>query len=199
MMAGFAAAYMSTVATHLNWGASYLVNDFYKRFVRRDATQAHYVAVSRAATVLLFLGSIAVTSQLSSVEKAWELLLALGAGTGLVLILRWYWWRINAWSEISAMIASFVISLPGFAFIVPRFRPNDPNATAVVMLVTVAGSTIVWVVTTLSTAPEPARIFRSFYRRGRPGRPGWARGSPRPRDRREPIPRRALAGAEWNA
>jgi len=122
MLAGFAAAYMSTVATHLNWGASYLVNDFYKRFVKRDASEAHYVAVSRAATVLLFLGSIAVTSQLSSVEKAWELLLALGAGTGLVLILRWYWWRINAWSEISAMVASFAVSLLGFGFIKPALN-----------------------------------------------------------------------------
>src|SRR2546428_9782472 len=155
MLAGFAAAYMSTVGTHLNWGASYLVNDFYKRFVKKDGTERHYVAVSRAATVLIFLASVAVTSQLSSVEKAWELLLALGAGTGLVLILRWYWWRINAWSEISAMVASFVVSLMSFAYIVPRFRPNDPNATAVVMLVTVAGRTIVWVVTTFSTAPQP--------------------------------------------
>src|SRR2546427_4990020 len=199
MMAGFAAAYMSTVATHLNWGASYLVNDFYKRFLKTDGDQRHYVAKSRAATVLLFLASIAVTSQLASIEKAWELLLALGAGTGLVLILRWYWWRINAWSEISAMIASFVISLLGFAFIVPRFRPNDPNATAVVMLVTVAGSTIVWVVTTFSTAPEPDRILQSFYRRVRPGGPGWARVSQRLRDRREPVPRGAPAGAEWIA
>src|SRR5262249_38558374 len=106
MLAGFAAAYMSTVATHLNWGASSLVNDFYKRFMNPRATEAHYVAVSRVATVLLFFASMAVTSQLTSIEKAWELLLALGAGTGLVLILRWYWWRINAWSEISAMIAS---------------------------------------------------------------------------------------------
>src|SRR6266511_1843059 len=89
MLAGFAAAYMSTVATHLNWGASYLVNDFYKRFVNREESERHYVAVSRVATVLLFLASLVVTSQLSSVEKAWELLLALGAGTGLVLILRW--------------------------------------------------------------------------------------------------------------
>ncbi len=199
MMAGFAAAYMSTVATHLNWGASYLVNDFYKRFLKTDGDQRHYVAVSRAATVLLFLASIAVTSQLASIEKAWELLLALGAGTGLVLILRWYWWRINAWSEISAMIASFVISLLGFAFIVPRFRPNDPNATAVVMLVTVAGSTIVWVVTTFSTAPEPDRILQSFYRRVRPGGPGWARVSQRLGYGREPIPGGALAWTNWIA
>src|SRR5213593_337838 len=199
MMAGFAAAYMSTVATHLNWGASYLVNDFYKRFLKTDGDQRHYVAVSRVATVLLFLASIAVTSQLASIEKAWELLLALGAGTGLVLILRWYWWRINAWSEISAMIASFVISLLGFGFIVPRFQPNDPNATAVVMLVTVAGSTIVWLVTTFSTAPEPDRVLQSFYRRVRPGGPGWARVSQRLGYGREPIPGGALAWTNWIA
>ncbi|HEY4909079.1 MAG TPA: sodium:solute symporter family protein, partial [Methylomirabilota bacterium] len=113
MLAGFAAAYMSTVGTHLNWGASYLVNDFYKRFLNKNASQKHYVAVSRVATILIFLASVAVTSQLGSVEKAWELLLALGAGTGLVLILRWYWWRINAWSEISAMVASLVVSVLG--------------------------------------------------------------------------------------
>ena len=110
MMAGFAAAYMSTVGTHLNWGASYLVNDFYKRFMKPNETEHHYVKVGRIATVLLFIASIGVTSQLSSIEQAWKFLLALGAGTGLVLILRWYWWRINAWSEISAMLASFVVS-----------------------------------------------------------------------------------------
>jgi Na+/proline symporter len=199
MLAGFAAAYMSTVATHLNWGASYLVNDFYRRFVRRDATQAHYVAVSRAATVLLFLGSIAVTSQLSSVEKAWELLLALGAGTGLVLILRWYWWRINAWSEISAMVASFVVSLLGFAFIKPHFADNDPNATATIMLVTVACSTVVWLSVTLLTRPEPDAVLDAFYRRVRPGGPGWAKVSARLGFGREPIPGGALAWTNWIA
>src|SRR5690349_19018076 len=108
MMAGFAAAYMSTVATQLNWGASYLVNDFYRRFIRKTATEHHYVNVSRWATVVLFLLSILVTSQLATVEQAWKFLIGLGAGTGLVYILRWYWWRISAWSEISAMTASFL-------------------------------------------------------------------------------------------
>src|SRR5213078_3096842 len=108
MLAAFAAAYMSTVATQLNWGASYLVNDFYRRFLKKDGTEKHFVAVSRAATVVLFLLSVIVTMNLSSVEQAWKFLIGLGAGTGLVYILRWYWWRINAWSEISAMIASFV-------------------------------------------------------------------------------------------
>jgi len=199
MLAGFAAAYMSTVGTHLNWGASYLVNDFYKRFIKKDGSERHYVKVSRLATVLLFFASIAVTSQLSSIEKAWELLLAIGAGTGLVLILRWYWWRINAWSEISAMIASFVLSLLGFAFIAPRFAPNDPNATAVVMLVTVAGSTIVWVVTTFATRPEPDRVLQAFYRRVRPGGPGWARVSSQLGYGQEPIPGGALAWTNWIA
>jgi Na+/proline symporter len=199
MLAGFAAAYMSTVGTHLNWGASYLVNDVYKRFLRPSATEQHYVAVSRAATVLIFLASIAVTSQLSSIERAWELLLGLGAGTGLVLILRWYWWRINAWSEISAMIASLVLSLAGFAFIAPRFAPNDPNATAVVMLVTVAGSTIVWLVVTFATRPEADTVLDAFYRRVRPGGPGWALVSTRLGFGRESIPGGALAWTNWIA
>jgi Na+/proline symporter len=199
MLAGFAAAYMSTVGTHLNWGASYLVNDVYKRFLRKDATQKHYVAVSRAATVFLFLASIAVTSQLSSVEKAWELLLALGAGTGLVFILRWYWWRINAWSEISAMTASFVVSVLGFAYIKPRFAADDPNAIATMMLVTVACSTVVWIAVTMLTAPEPDATLESFYRRVRPGGPGWAAVSTRLGFGREPIPGGALAWTNWIA
>ncbi len=199
MLAGFAAAYMSTVGTHLNWGASYLVNDFYKRFLKKDGGEKHYVAVSRGATVLIFLASIAVTSQLSSIEKAWELLLALGAGTGLVLILRWYWWRINAWSEISAMVASFVVSLLSFAYIAPRFAPNDPNAQATVMLVTVVCSTVVWIVVTLVTKPEPDAVLEAFYRRVRPGGPGWARISVRLGYGREQIPGGALAWTNWVA
>jgi len=199
MLAGFAAAYMSTVGTHLNWGASYLVNDVYKRFLKTDATQKHYVAVSRATTVLLFLASIAVTSQLSSVEKAWELLLALGAGTGLVLILRWYWWRINAWSEISAMTASFVVSVLGFIYIKPRFAPDDPNATATVMLVTVVISTVVWLTVTLLTKPEPDEKLDSFYLRVRPGGPGWAVVSRRLGFGVESTPGGALAWTNWIA
>jgi len=199
MLAGFAAAYMSTVATHLNWGASYLVNDVYKRFVRGDGSDKHYVAVSRVATILLFLASVVVSSQLASIERAWELLLALGAGTGLVLILRWYWWRINAWSEISAMVASFVLSLLALAFVKPLFAPNDPNAQAAVMLVTVAGSTIVWLITTLVTTPESETVLRAFYQRVRPGGPGWVRVSRSLGYGREPIPGGALAWTNWIA
>jgi len=191
MMAGFAAAYMSTISTQLNWGASYLVNDFYKRFLNRDATERHYVAVSRAATVLLFVLSLLVTWQLSSVERAWRLLLALGAGTGLVLILRWYWWRINAWSEISAMVASFVTSLavlgylggalhalglgPADALVPAVVMRGGPLADAWAMIITVAITTVVWVAATFATAPEPDAVLQAFYRKVRPGGPGWAR------------------------
>jgi len=199
MLAGFAAAYMSTVGTHLNWGASYLVNDVYKRFLKRDAGERHYVAVSRLTTVLLFLASIAVTAQLGSVEKAWELLLAIGAGTGLVLILRWYWWRINAWSEIAAMVASFVLSLLAFVVVSPRFAPEDPNATATVMLVTVAGSTVTWLLVTVLTPPEPEAVLDAFYQRVRPGGPGWAAVSRRLGYGRETIPGGALAWTNWVA
>jgi Na+/proline symporter len=175
MMAGFAAAYMSTVGTHLNWGASYLVNDFYKRFMKPNESDHHYVKVGRIATVLLFIASIGVTSQLSSIEQAWRFLLALGAGTGLVLILRWYWWRINAWSEISAMLASFVVSTICFQIVPPRFDKGDPNADATIMLITVAVSTVVWLTVTFMTKPEPDAVLESFYRRVRPGGPGWRR------------------------
>ncbi|HEY4953717.1 MAG TPA: sodium:solute symporter family protein [Gemmatimonadaceae bacterium] len=199
MMAGFAAAYMSTVGTHLNWGASYLVNDFYKRFLRPSETEKHYVKVSRIATVFLFIASIGVTSQLSSVEQAWRFLLALGAGTGLVLILRWYWWRINAWSEISAMIASFVVSSIAFRTVPQRFAPGDPNSDATIMLVTVAASTVVWLSVTFLTSPEPDSTLEAFYRRVRPGGPGWRRISESAGFGREGIPGGALAWSNWIA
>ena len=199
MLAGFAAAYMSTIGTHLNWGASYLVNDFYKRFVRKNETEKHYVNVGRTATELLFLASIGVTSQLTSVEKAWEFLLAMGAGTGLVLILRWYWWRISAWSEISAMVTSFLASLVFMRVIPPRFPPGDPNATAWVMISTVAVTTVAWIATTFLTAPEPNATLDAFYRRVRPGGPGWRAVSERLGYGRESIPGGALAWTNWIA
>src|SRR5687767_7175800 len=192
MLAGFAAAYMSTVATQLNWGASYLVNDFYKRFVRRDASERHYVNAARLATVFIFFGSVLVTSQLSTIEDAWKFLIALGAGTGLVLILRWYWWRINAWSEISAMIASFVVSVTMITLIKGRFPAGDLRADAWVMLVTVAVSTIVWLSVTFLTKPEPDAVLDAFYRRVRPGGRGWAAVSHRLGFGAEPIPGGAM-------
>lgn len=199
MMAGFAAAYMSTVGTQLNWGASYLVNDFYKRFLKKNETEKHYVTISRWATVFLFLASAVVTHYLGTIEGAWKFLLALGSGTGLVLILRWYWWRINAWSEISAMIASFVVSVSAINIIKPRFPDGDLRADAWVMLVTVAVSTIVWLGVTFATKPEPDRVLEAFYRRVRPGGPGWAVVSQRLGFGREHIPGGALAWTNWIA
>ena len=199
MMAGFAAAYMSTIGTHLNWGASYLINDVYKRFYRKNESEKHYVNMGRIATVLLFLASIVVTYNLDSVEQAWKFLLAIGGGTGLVMILRWYWWRISAWSEISAMIGSFITALLSITFIKPHFAPTDPNGDAVVMLVTVAVTTVIWVTVTFATQPESPAILESFYRRVRPGGPGWETISTRLGYGREAIPGGALAWTNWIA
>jgi Na+/proline symporter len=198
MLAGFAAAYMSTVGTHLNWGASYLVGDVYKRFLRKGESEKHYVMVSRWTTVGLFLASIAVTLNLSSIEGAWRFLLALGSGTGLVLILRWYWWRINAWSEISAMLTSMVVSLSAFALVPKGTGPGaEFERQAIVMLVTVALTTAVWLAVTFLTAPEPDATLDAFYRRVRPGGPGWARVSERLGFGREPIPGGAMSFLNW--
>ena len=199
MMAGFAAAYMSTVGTQLNWGASYLVNDFYKRFINKVASEKHYVAVSRWATVFLFLASVFVTWQLDTVASAWELLLALGSGTGLVLILRWYWWRINAWSEISAMIASFVVSLIALSMVKARLPAGSPLIQTYVMLITVAISTVVWVSVTFMTKPEPDSKLQAFYQKVRPGGRGWRRTSEQLGYGGETIPGGALAWTNWLA
>jgi solute:Na+ symporter, SSS family len=199
MMAGFAAAYMSTVGTQLNWGASYLVNDFYRRFLNKTASDKHYVTVSRWATVILFLLSIVVTSQLDTVASAWQLLLALGSGTGLVLILRWYWWRINAWSEISAMIASFAVSLTAMPLVKRQLPADSPLIQSYVMLITVAVSTAVWLSVTFLTAPEPESKLEAFYEKVRPGGPGWRRISDRLGYGGETIPGGALAWTNWLA
>ncbi|HXT48576.1 MAG TPA: sodium:solute symporter family protein [Gemmatimonadaceae bacterium] len=204
MLAGFAAAYMSTVGTQLNWGASYLVNDFYKRFLRKHETEKHYVNVSRITTVFLFGMSVLVTWQMSSIANAWRLLLALGAGTGLVLILRWYWWRINAWSEISAMIASFVTSLAmlghfGAALVPTVVSQGGPAGDAWVMIITVLVTTVVWLAVTFLTKPEPEDVLEAFYKRVRPGGPGWLRISTRLGYGKEVIPGGRLAWANWLA
>jgi Na+/proline symporter len=149
--------------------------------------------------VFLFLASTLVTWQLSSVEGAWKLLLAIGAGTGLVLILRWYWWRINAWSEISAMIASLVVSMIALYEVPKHFAKGDPRVDAWVMLITVAVSTVIWLSVTFLTSPEPDHILNSFYRRVRPGGPGWATVSKQLGYGREPIPGGRLAWVNWIA
>jgi Na+/proline symporter len=171
MIAAFAAAYMSTIGTQLNWGASYLVNDFYKRFMVKDRDDKHYVRISQLATVLIMVVSAIVTYYQESVAGAWKLLIALGAGTGSVFILRWFWWRINAWSEVSAMAASFVTSLTlQFGF---KMNSDDPNEFAWMVLITVAASTVVWLAVTFMTPPENEATLLAFYRKVRPSAALW--------------------------
>jgi Na+/proline symporter len=172
LLASFAAAYMSTIATQMNWGASYVVNDFYRRFISKDRSERHYVFASRVATFITVVLSIVVTYFMNRITGGWELVLMLGAGTGLVYILRWYWWRINAWSEIAAMSAALVVSLSLQASGV--FDAGTPLGFAQTMLTTVALTTIVWVVATFATSPEPESRLIEFYRRVRPAGPGWA-------------------------
>lgn len=171
MLAGFLAAYMSTIATQLNWGTSYLINDLYRRFVARDREKGHYVAVSQVVTVTMMLLSAVVTFYMDSIAGAWQFLMALGAGTGLVYILRWFWWRINAWSEISAMAAAFIVSLTlRFGF---GFSESDPRQFAAALLITTAITTSVWLVVTLITPAEPNATLLAFYRRVRPNPRLW--------------------------
>jgi Na+/proline symporter len=172
MVAAFAAAYMSTIATQLNWGASYLVNDFYRRFLRRSASERHYVRASQVATVLLTVISAVVTLYMDSIAGAWKLLIVTGAGTGGVLLLRWYWWRINAWSEIAAMITAFVTSVS--LQVLVGFDSDKPADFAWIMIITVVITTAVWLTVTFLTAPESDATLVSFYRRTRPSRTGWA-------------------------
>jgi Na+/proline symporter len=171
MLAAFAAAYMSTIGTQLNWGASYVINDFYRRFVKRTATEKHYVIASQVVTVLLMIASLVITFYMESIGGAWKLLLVTGAGTGTVLLLRWFWWRINAWSEVSAMITAAVVSIvlqKGLGW-----DSDEPRQFAYLMLVTVGITTIVWVIVTLATQAEPQEKLIAFYRRVRPEGPGW--------------------------
>lgn len=166
MIAAFFAAFMSTIVTHLNWGASYLVNDFYKRFIKKDASSAHYIFVSRILTVLLMIFAGIAASQMESIKGAWELLLAIGAGTGLVYILRWYWWRINAWSEIAAMTCSFAVAM---VLLKTRFGAPGELNWAYRMLITVGITTLVWLVATFLTRPVDKEHLINFYKKIKPG------------------------------
>jgi SSS family solute:Na+ symporter len=172
VVAGFMAAFMSTFATQLNWGASYLVADFYRRFLKKDGTEAHYVTMSRVATVVLVIVSAWVSAQLASIRSGWEFVLEVGAGTGGVYLLRWYWWRINAWSEISAMATALVSSV-ALRWWAP-VSGNTPVVFAKTAITTTAITTLVWVVVTLLTAPEPETVLVGFYRKVRPHVTGWA-------------------------
>ncbi len=172
MIAAFLAAFMSTVGTQLNWGASYLINDFYRRFLVRDASERHYVVIGKIFIVLLVILSGYTAAHISSIQDAWQLLLGIGAGTGGVLLLRWYWWRINAWSEISSMIAAFAISV-SLRYV--RFAGNASVVFAKTALITAGATTFVWLLATLVTRPEADDRLLSFYRRIRPTAMGWKR------------------------
>jgi solute:Na+ symporter, SSS family len=198
LLAAFAAAYMSTISTHLNWGASYLVNDVYLRFLRPAASPRAQVFASRLATAILMVCALIVMSFLSSVEQGWKLLIGLGAGTGLVFILRWYWWRVNAWSEISAMIASFITSLLLSRYGYTLDDQSQPTY-AITMLITVVVTTVVWLGVTFATEPESDATLERFYRRVRPGGPGWRQVATRLGYGDDRIPGGALSWVNWVA
>jgi solute:Na+ symporter, SSS family len=169
MVAGIFAAYRSTIETHLNWGTSYLVHDFYRRLIARDADERHYVFVGRVVTVILMIAGIGVTYLLDTAKEAFTLLISIGAGTGLIYLLRWFWSRINAWSEISAMAVSFVVSI-GFFF---AGKLGHGATSTTVLLVTVTVTTAVWLTVTFLTRPDDEQTLARFYAKVRPAGPGW--------------------------
>ena len=164
MVAGLLAAYVSTISTHLNWGTSYLVHDLYRRFIRPGATERHYVTVGRVTTALLMLVAALVTFVLDSARQSFELIMSVGAGTGLIYLLRWFWWRVNAWSEISAMVSSFVVAV-GF-FIAGKAGAQVPSHVA--LLITVATTSVVWIAVTLLTRPTDPATLERFLPAARP-------------------------------
>jgi solute:Na+ symporter, SSS family len=170
-IAGFLAAFMSTIATQLNWGASYLVADFYKRFMKPEASQRHYVVASRIVTVFLVICAAFVAAQLASIQSGWQWVLELSAGTGAVYLLRWYWWRINAWSEITAMIVALVTSL--LLRLEAPFHGNPAVVFAKSASTTTAITTVAWIVVTFMTRPVSQEVLVSFYRHVRPDVRGW--------------------------
>ncbi len=166
---------MSTIGTHLNWGSSYVVNDFYRRFVKPDAPEKELVAVGRITTVsLMVIAGLLSLFFLNNATQAFDVLLLSGAGTGAIYLLRWFWWRINAWTEIAAMIAATVSAIVLVFFIpddVVQFWVLDVFTSK--LLIAVVITTIVWILTTYLTNPESKETLRTFYRRTRPGGPGW--------------------------
>jgi Na+/proline symporter len=169
MIAALLAAYVSTISTHLNWGSSYLVLDFYRRLVRPGASERHYIAVGRLVTAGLMLVAALLTLVLESARQAFDLLLSVGAGTGLLYLLRWYWWRINAWSEIAAMASSFVVATGFFA----AARAGHGVPSHVALVATVAATSAAWLAATFLAAPTPMPTLVRFYELVRPAGPGW--------------------------
>src|SRR5579871_5960991 len=170
MVGGLIAANSSTILTHLNWGSSYLVHDFYRRFVRPDASEHHYVSAARLSTVVLFIASSATVFLLETAQDAFNLMLQVGAGTGLLYLTRWFWWRVTAWCEIVAMAVSFLVSLA----LLVLSRRGVVLSTHVALVVTVAITTVCWLVTAYVGPRTDPAVLTSFYRKVRPPGPGWA-------------------------
>jgi solute:Na+ symporter, SSS family len=171
MTGSLIAAYMSTMDAHLNWGASYLVHDFYRRFIRSDATEKHYVLVGRLATAGLVILAASTVYILETAKDNFDILLSIGAGTGLIYLLRWFWWRINAWSEIAAMSSSFVIAVG--LFISNRWLLDEKLPTHQTLLISVAFTTAVWLAVTYMTKPTDEKTLTKFYDLVRPFGAGW--------------------------
>ncbi len=173
VVASLAAAYMSTISTHLNWGASYIVQDFWRRFIEPDATERQAVRAARVSTAFLTVAMTLVALELQTALETFNIILQIGAGTGLVFILRWFWWRINAWSEISAMIVSFAVAVwlrggvAGISWPVPDWNASTQLVAAVAI------TTLVWVAVTFLTRPTDRSVLESFHDRIRPMGPGW--------------------------
>ncbi|WP_299459763.1 sodium:solute symporter family protein [uncultured Microscilla sp.] len=171
VIASLIAAFMSTISTHLNWGSSYIVNDFYKRFVKPEAKDKELVTVGRVSTVVLMVFAAVFALLLENALQAFNILLQIGAGTGLIFILRWFWWRINAYTEIVAMFFSFFLAI--YFQIIHTALGFAPIPSHIQLVLGVALTTVAWVVTTLITRPTDAKTLQSFYLLTTPGGPGW--------------------------
>jgi len=169
MVGGLIAANSSTILTHLNWGASYLVHDFYQQFMKRGASEKHYVMVGRLATVLLFVLSSSLVFVLDSAKDAFDVILQIGAGTGLLYLIRWFWWRVNAWCEVAAMVSSFLISL---VFLILA-KNGTHFSTHAALLTTIAFTTVCWVTTAFVGPATDRQVLIDFYAKVRPFGPGW--------------------------
>jgi SSS family solute:Na+ symporter len=169
MVGGLIAANSSTILTHLNWGASYLVHDFYRRFVRQNADERHYVFVGRLVTIALFICSSGTVYLLDTAKDAFDVILQVGAGTGLLYLVRWFWWRVNAWCEVVAMVSSFVVSVA----LLTLSRSGVHFSTHLALVITVVVTTASWVLTAYVGPPTERRVLEAFYRKVHPAGPGW--------------------------
>ena len=171
IVASLIAAFMSTISSHLNWGSSYVVYDFYQRFVKPDASEKELVKVGRLSTVVLMIASALFALLLSNALEAFQILLQIGAGTGLLFIMRWFWYRINAYSEVTAMTVSFILAL--YFKLIHVKLGFDPIANDIQLVLGVAITTVSWVVVTLLTSPSDKSTLNEFYKITQPGGPGW--------------------------